>query len=350
MNSPDLYAGIDGGATSTTCAISDSDGNILGVATAGPSNWHNIGVDDAVGAIRGSLDAALNRSGYEGARGVEVCVGLAGLDSPKDVETMTQAIDDLNLTPKAMIVNDWRLALAGSLVDEAGVMLNAGTGSVAAGQDGAGRVLSVGGWGNIIDDRGSAYDIGREALYAAVRQYDGRGPDTLLLGMIMERLSLDYPRGLVERVYVDQMSVSEIASLCTLVAAAASKGDFVARRILRERGLLLAELALTTASRLGILEFEFKITLHGGVFKAGSFLTEPLRQAIAESAPLAKVVEPVLRPECGGIVLLMQRRGAPISRRLLATMKSTRAKAGDSLPEPASRSPEVGREIIRQTG
>jgi N-acetylglucosamine kinase-like BadF-type ATPase len=338
-----LFAGVDGGGTSTTCVISDSNGSIIGRGTGSASNYHNEGVQSAIEAIRTSLERAISNSRVKGIIQIEACVALAGLDSPKDMEIMTRAIKSIEVIPEALVVNDWRTALAGAFVLEPGVMLNAGTGSVVAGQDGKGHVIRVGGWGNIIDDRGSAYDIGKDALYAAMRHFDGRGPDTYLLGLLMKRLKVEEPQGLIERVYVQQMGVPEIASLCTLVGRAAVHGDRVAQGILEEKGEILGELVVTVASRLGMLSKPFKISLNGGVFKAGTYLIGPLKTMIRASAPLARIVRPELSPECGAILLVLEKAGLSVDRRVVARLRSSFTK----LAAPAIRTDTGVRAAVR---
>jgi N-acetylglucosamine kinase-like BadF-type ATPase len=324
-----LYAGFDGGGTRTTCVICDGEGSVLGVGTGGRSNYHNTGLPHAVASLRRSFEEALKRSGVGGPRvRVEACFGLAGLDSPEDIAAVKRAIRSARLGPRDagrrddLVVNDWRTAVTGAFIEEPGVTLIAGTGCVAAAQSEGGReVARVGGWGHIVDDRGSAYDIGREALYAAMRDYDGRGPETALLKMIMQKLGADEPRGIIARVYAGHMSVSGIASLSTLVSKAAEEGDEVALEILRSKGRVLGELVVSAASRLDMLETNFGVSLVGGVFGAGRLVLGPLEETIRASAFLAKIVEAKLPPACGAVVLLLRRAGLDIDDALVERMR-----------------------------
>ena len=195
-----LFAGFDGGGTRTTCVLCDSEGSVVGVGTGGRSNYHNTGVPKALASLRRSFEGALAQSGLtDDLVGLEACFGLAGLDSPKDMAIMKHAVASMGMTQgeetkgrESLVENDWRTAVTGAFIDEPGVTLIAGTGCVAAAQRDAGRkVVRVGGWGHIVDDRGSAYDIGKDALYAAMKEYDGRGPKTRLLKLIMQRLEVD---------------------------------------------------------------------------------------------------------------------------------------------------------------
>lgn len=328
-----LYAGFDGGGTRTTCVLCDPAGSVLGVGSGGRSNYHNTGVRNALASLRRAFEGALARSGVEDDRlKLEACFGLAGLDSPKDMTTMRRAIGSMPLglgrRTRDLLVNDWRTAVAGAFIEEPGVTLIAGTGCVAAAQSDHGRkVVRVGGWGHIVDDRGSSYDIGRDALYAAMRDHDGRGPKTALLGLIMRRLKAREPQGIIAQVYAGHMTVSKIASLSTLVSEAAEGGDRVATEMLGEKGRILGELVVSAASRLRMLDERFGVSLNGGVFKAGEPVLAPLRETILAAAPKARIVEPKLPPACGAVVLLLRRAGADVDGDLVAGMKASLKKA-----------------------
>ena len=325
-----FYAGFDGGGTRTTCVLCDSEGSVLGVGSGGRSNYHNTGLRNALASLKRSFEGALAQSGVGNDRmSLEACFGLAGLDSPKDTAAVKRGIRSMALGSGArrssdLVENDWRTAVTGAFIDEPGVTLVAGTGCVAAAQsDGGRRVVRVGGWGHVVDDRGSAYDIGRDALYAAMRDFDGRGPKTKLLKLIMQRLDVDDPQGIIARVYAEHMPVSEIASLSTLVSEAASGGDEVALQMLREKASILGELVVSAASRLGMLKTPFGVSLNGGVFKAGRPILGPLEERIRAAAPRAEVVEPKLAPACGAVVLLLRRAGIEVDGRLVARMGSS---------------------------
>ncbi len=328
-----VYAGFDGGGTRTTCVLCDHKGAILGVGTGGRSNYHNTGMRNALASLRRSFEGALSQSGLaEGRLGLEACFGLAGLDSPQDIATMKRGIRSLKLGAAArrsdLVVNDWRTAVAGAFIDEPGVALIAGTGCVAAAQrEGGRKVVRVGGWGHIVDDRGSAYDIGRDAMYAAMRDYDGRGPKTMLLGLIMRRLRAEEPQGIIARVYAGHMTVSQVASLSALVSEAAARGDEVAAKILNEKGKVLGGLVVSAAARLGMLDARFGVSLNGGVFKAGKPVLGPLEAEVHAAAPSARFVEPRLPPACGAVVLLLRRAGVEADGRLVGRMRSSLKRA-----------------------
>jgi N-acetylglucosamine kinase-like BadF-type ATPase len=324
-----LYAGFDGGGTRTTCVLCDPGGSVLGVGSGGRSNYHNTGLRNALASLRASFQGAVAQAALEeGGLSVDACFGLAGLDSPEDVGIMGRAIKSMKMGAPGrradIVENDWRTAIAGAFIESAGVTLIAGTGCVAAAQLAGGKkVARVGGWGHVVDDRGSAYDIGRDALYAAMRDYDGRGPKTRLLRLLMARLGADDPEGIIAKVYVGHMTVSQIASLSALVSEAADDGDEAAVAILRQKGEVLGDLVVSAASKLGMLRTRFGVSLNGGVFRSGRSLLGPLEERIRAKAPVAEIVEPRLPPACGAVLLLMRRQGASVGPRLVSRMRST---------------------------
>ena len=138
---------------------------------------------------------------------------------------------------------------------------------------------------------------------------------------MMDRLDVDEPQGIIARVYAEHMSVSEIASLSTLVSRAAEAGDEVALEILRQKGQVLGELVVSAASRLGMLDTAFGVSLNGGVFNAGAPMLGPLEERIHEAAPRARIVEPRLTPACGAVVLLLERANVDVDDRIVANIR-----------------------------
>jgi N-acetylglucosamine kinase-like BadF-type ATPase len=351
-----FYAGFDGGGTRTTCVLCDSEGSVLGLGFGARANYHSVGVRRAVASLRRSFEGALEASGIaKGPISLDACFGLAGLDSPKDLTIMSEAVRKMRLARRKdgegrndLVENDWRTAVTGAFIDKPGVTLIAGTGCVAAAQrDADHKVVRVGGWGHIVDDRGSAYDIGREALYAAMRDYDGRGPKTRLLELLMKRLDVGQPQGIIARVYAEKMAVSEIASLSALVSQAADDGDEVAVEILGEKAGILGELVVTAASRLKMLDTRFGVSLNGGVFKAGPSILGPMMERIRATAPRAEIVDPKLQPACGAVVLLLRRAGVQVDARLVTRMKSSLKRKAQAFLNIESRPVTLGSTGLR---
>ena len=84
----------------------------------------------------------------------------------------------------AQVTTDYEIALEAAVGTGPGVVLLAGTGSVAFGRNATGETARAGGYGPWIGDEGSAFEIGRRAVAAVARTRDLDAPVTLLAEMI----------------------------------------------------------------------------------------------------------------------------------------------------------------------
>ena len=102
-----------------------------------------------------------------------ICLGIAGVDRPQDAQAVTEIMRRIGYKTRTLVVNDALVALVAGAGDQPGVVVVAGTGSIAYGRDAAGRAARAGGWGYLLGDEGGGFWIGRAALSAVVRQFDG---------------------------------------------------------------------------------------------------------------------------------------------------------------------------------
>ncbi|MCA1668327.1 MAG: BadF/BadG/BcrA/BcrD type ATPase [Thermomicrobia bacterium] len=254
-----FFLGVDGGATKTVAVVVDAAGREIGRGMAGSGNQAAVGLERAVASIRGAVAEAARHAGGGAFRAA--WIGLAGVDRPGDRDRLLPHL--AMLADVMRLTNDAELALTG-LAGAVGVAVIAGTGSIAVGRDATGKMARAGGWGHIIGDEGSGYELGRLALKAAARAADGRGPQTALLPAIVAEWRLSRPDAMIDRVYPDGEK-GQIARLSALVFAAARDGDAVARGIVREAATELALAALAVGEKLGFPDDRVPIALAGGM-------------------------------------------------------------------------------------
>jgi len=303
----DYVAGIDGGATKTICIIADNEGKVLGRGVSGPSNYHNVSTSAVKKALLQSIKRATSNARLRRSKFKVACFGMAGLDSPYDWKIVPKFIrEEIKFCEKIAVVHDSVIALYGATGGAPGLIVEAGTGSFAAGLNKRGEIKRVGGWGHIIGDEGSAYEIGRQALKAFLRSYDGREMKALLTEKIMRMLKLGVEEDLVQRVYAEKMSISEMAAIAPLVAEAADEGDAVAKRILTDAGRELASQAIAIAKALGMENEDVEVYMTGGVFKAGSHVFKPFEGEIKEIMPKARLASPKFEPAMGAVFLALR--------------------------------------------
>jgi N-acetylglucosamine kinase len=168
------------------------------------------------------------------------------------------------------------------------------------------------GWGNVLGDEGSAYYIGRRALAAACRAYDGRGPETALVNGLMEHLALDQFTDIVKKIYDEGQSPQEIASLAPLVSRLAEDADEVATAILEDAAEELALAVNTVIKGLDMQDEEFQVAASGSVFRAGKVMMLPFEKCVKSKAPRAEIVSPRFEPAMGAVFLALQEAGVEL--------------------------------------
>jgi len=181
-----------------------------------------------------------------------------------------------------------------------------GTGSIGYGRDARDRAMRSGGWGSLFDDAGSGYDIGRQAIVAALQAHDGRGPGTRLGPEICRALRLKDITGIV----LKPLAPHQIAALFPLVLEAARHRDAVAGRLLDDAGRDLAELALALIRRFHWRQRRVPVVLAGGVFQASRRVRLSFERHVSERAPLA-VFTRLRRPAVEGALMLARKLAEP---------------------------------------
>ncbi|HEX2914323.1 MAG TPA: BadF/BadG/BcrA/BcrD ATPase family protein [Chloroflexia bacterium] len=233
-----LFAGVDGGGSKTMAVVVDEHGRELGRYAAGASNYHGIGLEAALESVREAISKAVLAANVQDAAPERVLLGLAGIDRPADYARWREALAGHEaLAAQVDLCGDSHLILY-ALPKAQGLGVIAGTGSIALGQDARGKQVRSGGWGHFLGDEGSGFWLGHEALYAAVRASDGRGPKTSLLPLILKEWNLKDPSDLIGAVYGSGsgergVNNTKVARLSGLVFAAAEEGDETAKLLIR---------------------------------------------------------------------------------------------------------------------
>ena len=302
--------GIDGGGTKTIALAADFRGNVLGRGLSGASNYHVAGLDQAIAALKEASESAMAAAGIDS---FEVaCFGLAGVGRESDRDLMLPAIGELGLADEIILKHDAAIALAGATACQPGVVVLAGTGAMAFGMSNKGETRRAGGWGNVLADEGSAYYMGRRALAAACRAYDGRGHGTALVSKLTEHFGLDHFTDIVRKIYREEASPQKIASLAPLVSQLAEAGDRVAAEILKDAAEELALAACAVIKGLKMEDEEFQVAASGSVFKAGELLLTPFAESVKSTAPHAEVIPPRFEPAMGAVFLALQAAGVDL--------------------------------------
>lgn len=300
--------GIDGGGTKTIGVLADRSGRVLARAVSGPGNYLKVGLPAVERSFTEIIHGVLDEAGVDREARIDgLCAGLAGADRPRDRRIIRALFRRLVGTRVILTENDARITLVGATEGRPGLIVIAGTGSVAMGMNRAGELARAGGWGHLIGDEGSGYDIGRRAMIAALHSYDGRSRKTLLEPTVVKTLRLRKIEDLVTRVYSRGMAPDEVAALFPRVVEAAQKGDGIARHLLEDAGRDLAATAGAVIRRLRMERTAAIVALSGGVFRARGPLYDAFCTAVRAVAPNAQITEPKHPPEIGAVALARAR-------------------------------------------
>ncbi|MET3287732.1 UNVERIFIED_CONTAM: N-acetylglucosamine kinase-like BadF-type ATPase [Brevibacillus sp. OAP136] len=293
---------VDGGGTKCLAVFAEADRSLLGTGRAGSCNYQGIGEaaakQEVIKAIRAAMQEVCQRKGIEAGQ-VEwevACAvfGLAGLDTERDRQIIQQmvsaALSELSIQVNDLIVeNDGFAALLGATKGGAGILVIAGTGSIAYGINEAGTTARAGGWGHRVGDEGSGYWIGKQALQEVLRAADGRSGATQLTDLLLTHLGLDHVETLFNWAYSPDFSVEKTADLSPLVSLAAEAGDIAAVRILQKASEELALAAQSVITKLALGEVPFTMILQGGVLQKHDLLRGMVVEQIKSIAPKVQI-------------------------------------------------------------
>lgn len=311
---------IDGGQSSTLALIASLSGAVLGVGRAGPSNHiHEPGGRERLEtAVTTSVRAALETAGIAAERLRAACLGMTGAHSEAAAVVR-------RMLPEAVIdaYHDAVTALAGASLAQPGIVVIAGTGAVAYGSLEDGRQARAGGWGYLMGDEGSAYDLGIQALRAACRASDRRAAPTTLLESVPAAFGMADLAEVHRAVYAHKLERADIARLAQTVARDAAAGDSTARALLERAGVDLAEAAVAVLDQLGQREAGMPIYPTGGVFQAGALILEPFRAGIAAASASSAVREPAFGPAAGALLLALRAAGVPLTDTIVEQVRRT---------------------------
>ena len=309
------FLGVDGGASKTAALVTDENSVPLGRGLAGGSNHLRVGLEQATRNIERAVNSALVEAGVAIREIDYAYCGIAGSDHIEHHERVVEALRIFFPRGNFVVDNDARIALTGAVGFGSGIVIIAGTGSVAFGRNESGGEARAGGWGPKIGDEGSGYAIARDGLTAIVRAYDGRGPATKMTDLLCFQFAMCDPGDLPRFVYATTTGDDAIARYLKLVMQAADEGDAVARAIIDRAGRELADCVLAVARRLSLSSEEFPVAYVGGAFHAGALLLDPMKLAIAAGAPHARVAEPLHTPVEGAAMMAIRAAAAPRATR-----------------------------------
>lgn len=286
-----LLLGVDGGGSKTRALLADRQGAVLGIGNGGSSNYQSVGLPAATHALDTAIAAAFQDAHLPRKTVPAACFGLAGVDRPEDQAIIQHWLTEQNIARQHSIVNDTELLLAAGTPAGSGVALICGTGATCYGRTAAGHTIRAGGWGFLLGDEGSGYDLAIRALRLATQTADGRAAADSILLAVLKHWDLRHAEQLIGRLYQPDVTRAQIATLAQRIALLAESGDTHALALLGGTAYELSRLLDSVVQRLALRQPP--VALGGGLLRANTRLQQMIIQGCrAQLGPLTYVADP----------------------------------------------------------
>ena len=326
MRRPDLLA-LDGGGSKVDAALLSIDGQVLGAArwdsgvVQGPAGSDGGGRDGDELGLGPAVEAACVDADLDPGRRPVADLGLfclAGADLPADHQRIEDSIESHGWTAETVLRNDTFAVLRAGSARSWGVAVVCGAGTNCAAVAPDGRSFRFPALGHLSGDWGGGHDIGRAALWHAVRAEDGRGGSTALKELVPQHFGLDRPSQLVEALYFGRWSDRRLVELPPLVFAAARHGDQIAVSIVERQADEVVTMVVTALRRLGMdgqdgsdSQQGLDVVLGGGIFRSDhSGLIARIEHGISRVVENVQVQVVTGPPLVGAALLGLDRLGA----------------------------------------
>jgi N-acetylmuramic acid 6-phosphate etherase len=270
-----------------------------------------------------------------------VCIGMAGARTASDFARIRTMAGKVWPRSQLYATNDLETALMAaqeeSTAAAASVLILSGTGSCCFGRRTDGRTAKVGGWGHILGDKGSGFEIGLRALKATVFYYDRDGVWPKLGARLLRALQLNEPDELID--WVRTASKPEVAALAMEVFKASTEREKIARDILKAAAHSLARDGAACAGRLAKGGAVVNFILSGGILSKQPRFRREVEREVRSLWPKAAFTR-LHRESAWGAVIL--------AKQLLPSLAGSPTRAINARPSAAKERNELApSELIR---
>src|SRR6266566_9921973 len=276
---------------------------MLGTGTSSSCKVQRVGEACAHDALAAAIHEACVQAGISPRQITRTCAGITGAGRLEIANVMRDLLSSI-VGGEIEIIGDVEVGFEDAFGPGPGVIVIAGTGSIAYGRNTAGETARAGGWGHAISDEGSGYWIGRAAVASAMRSLDEEGKSPLL-DTILKTWKLESLDKLI--VTANATPPPNFAALLPAVLATANAGDPAASDVLAQAGSELAGRAIAVTRRLFRTASEIPVAMSGGVFQNAALVREHFYKTLRSEYPNASINETVVEPVRGALELA--RRG-----------------------------------------
>ena len=292
-----FFLGIDGGASKTAALLGDEHRQ-LGCATDSTCKIQVVGEREAQRVLQHVITTACDAVRIEPRQLARICIGMSGASQPGIPEKLRSFVAELTTAPTIVVGDNiiaFHAAFAGA---EEGVLVIAGSGSIAYGRTAEGKEARAGGERGGASDAGSGCWIGQQALHAAQRAAEAAlqtQPEAADRPFVQEILHAAQN--------LSTTRSSAIADLVPIVVRACENGDPDARRILQEAGRELASLAARVIAQLWPAAAPVNVAVAGSVFRFSSVVRESFAEHLRRARASVIIDLEAVNPAEGALAI-----------------------------------------------
>lgn len=285
MARPAYILGVDAGATRSRFLLARFDGEEVGREQGPAFNLRQSAPRELRALVDRYARELLAAAEVDSINLRAIAIGAAGAGTTGERDQIRELVQSRYPHSHVYVHHDAFIAHHGALGGGTGVIVIAGTGSIAYGRSDDGREARAGGWGWLLGDEGGGWWIGRELIRAALAAWEGSGPDTSLTDLLCDRFDLDDAYAVIPRLYAGELERRQFTALAQPAAEHARAGDEVAVTLFTRAGRELGALAVRAARKLEIPPGALTVAMLGGVAEGAADLLEPgVREALDEFA------------------------------------------------------------------
>lgn len=286
----DIFIGVDGGGTKTEAVVINNRGKVLSRYSGSSTNPYVVTFDGAMLELMSVLDKVIQplASSIPEATIKGICLGMSGVNTTEEKDNVISSLrayqEQRGLSFPISMTNEAIISLMASLGREYGILVISGTGSNTYGITKKGEQYRVGGWGHILGDEGSGYQIGLLSLKTVIKSLEGMLPPTSMTKRITDAYDFEHISELKAYVYKSSIGRSDIAAFARYCVEAAKDGDVVAHNILRDQARELAETTIALIGRHPELR-ETEVVCTGSIFKHSAVFQDCFREFLLSRFP-----------------------------------------------------------------
>lgn len=299
--------GVDGGGTNTRACLMDQTGQILGIGKSGPSSIDTVAPETTQASIQEAIEEAFRSANRPINTINSIFVGLGGVQTERSkafVRKLLLSIPYISTWTRIQIENDAYSAHLGGLSNRPGIILIAGTGSVAFGIDEQGNTHRAGGYGYQEGDHGSAYHLGRRAMQAMARAFDGRLQHDAFTDALYSHLKIKDLDNLLQTIQALHQNRTQMAALAPIVTHFANQGHPLAQSICDEGVAALKECVQAVYNALDLKNKE--IAIIGSLGNSEGYFKDRLYQSLLDLDPDFSIHPPLNEPVIGSAYKALQ--------------------------------------------